>query len=143
MYLGVTENISGEPTWPKEQGYNMAYWWWVGIWTDVKIIGYFLFEGVKETSRVYALLYIWCLVTQGTRFYLVWGADLNRFQDIWELSVRGGSGPPLGPMTYIPFNATCHNEHGNIWLRVANQSVFKIFEYFLFGGPGPPSGTMT
>lgn len=122
MYLEVTENISGEPAWPKEQGFNMAYWWWVGIWTDVKIIGNFLFEGVKETSRVYALLNIWCLLTQGTRFYLVLGCGS---QDIWELSVRGGSGPPSGPMTYTPFDATCHNEHGNMWLRVANLKRFQ------------------
>lgn len=58
-------------------------------------------------------------------FIWFWGADLNCFQDIWKLSVRGGSGPPSGPMTYIHFDATCHNEQEKIWLRGANLKRFQ------------------
>lgn len=42
------------------------------------------------------------------------GGDLDYFQDIWALPVQrgggGGSWPPLGPMTYILFDAPWHKE---------------------------------
>ena len=53
------------------------------------------------------------------------GGDLNRFQDIWALPVRGGSGLPPKPMTYITFDAPLQKEQENIWFRGGDLNRFQ------------------
>lgn len=57
--------------------------------------------------------------------------DLNRFQDIWALSGRGGSGPPPG-LTYIWCPLTQGQEHK--CFRNGDLSRLKIFGHLLFHG---------
>jgi hypothetical protein len=45
----------------------------VGISTDFKIVGHFLFKGDRTTAYGYDLYTIRCSLTQGTRIYMVLG----------------------------------------------------------------------
>lgn len=63
--------ISGEPTWPKEQEYNILYDIGVGFLTVFKIFGHFLFEVFRKTSGAHDLHTMWFSLTQGIRIYMI------------------------------------------------------------------------
>ena len=69
------------------------------------------------------------------------GGDLNRFRDIRALPVQGGSWPPPGPMTYIPFDAPWHKVQEYIWFKGGDLNCFEdIKGLAVWGGQDHPQG---